>query len=391
MRSFPERRVARALVAAGGEADIPALAAASGLSTKEVGESLRWLTQRGWAAKDGARLRATAAWAGGEPAAEPDERLVLFLAEHGPARRAAVLAAGEALDAALERLAARAGVVERRERRRRLVAMTVDGAGAPRGRGRVPPRGQRADARAAGLGPLARGAFRAYDVTPAAGPSRPGKEHPLQRICRRRGGPSSRWVSRSRVPVGRVGVLGLRRAVPAAGPPGARDAGHLLRGAAASVPRCPTERAGRARARARTRTAATPARSAGATAGTRSWRGGWCCARTRRPPPSARWHADPQPPRKVFSVGRVFRRETIDYKHLPVFLQVDGIIIDENATLRDAARHAGDLLPEDGLRAGPVPARLLPLHRAVRRGLRLASSSGGTGSRWAAPASSAPR
>lgn len=42
--------------------------------------------------------------------------------------------------------------------------------------------------------------------------------------------------------------------------------------------------------------------------------------------------SNPEGPRKVFCVGRVFRRETIDYKHLPVFYQVDGIIIDKNAS-----------------------------------------------------------
>lgn len=42
---------------------------------------------------------------------------------------------------------------------------------------------------------------------------------------------------------------------------------------------------------------------------------------------------NPNPPQKVFSIGRVFRRETVDFKHLPEFTQVDGIIIDEHATL----------------------------------------------------------
>jgi len=37
-------------------------------------------------------------------------------------------------------------------------------------------------------------------------------------------------------------------------------------------------------------------------------------------------------PEKVFTVGRVFRRETVDYTHLPVFYQVDGIIIDKDAS-----------------------------------------------------------
>jgi len=42
---------------------------------------------------------------------------------------------------------------------------------------------------------------------------------------------------------------------------------------------------------------------------------------------------NPNPPRKVFCVGKVFRNEAISYKHLPEFFQVDGIIIDEGASL----------------------------------------------------------
>lgn len=40
-------------------------------------------------------------------------------------------------------------------------------------------------------------------------------------------------------------------------------------------------------------------------------------------------------PAKYFSVGRVYRNEATDYKHLAEFQQVDGIIIDEDATFRD--------------------------------------------------------
>ena len=41
----------------------------------------------------------------------------------------------------------------------------------------------------------------------------------------------------------------------------------------------------------------------------------------------------PEPPLKTFSVGWTFRNETISYKHLPVFHQVDGIVIDREANL----------------------------------------------------------
>jgi len=43
--------------------------------------------------------------------------------------------------------------------------------------------------------------------------------------------------------------------------------------------------------------------------------------------------SNPNPPRKVFCVGKVYRNEAISYKHLPEFYQVDGIIIDEEANL----------------------------------------------------------
>jgi phenylalanyl-tRNA synthetase alpha chain len=41
---------------------------------------------------------------------------------------------------------------------------------------------------------------------------------------------------------------------------------------------------------------------------------------------SARFLTENKPPLKMFSVGRVFRRETITYKHLPEFHQVEGIV-----------------------------------------------------------------
>ncbi len=41
----------------------------------------------------------------------------------------------------------------------------------------------------------------------------------------------------------------------------------------------------------------------------------------------------PEPPMKAFCVGWVCRNETMSYKHLPVFHQVDGIVIDKHASL----------------------------------------------------------
>jgi phenylalanyl-tRNA synthetase alpha chain len=42
----------------------------------------------------------------------------------------------------------------------------------------------------------------------------------------------------------------------------------------------------------------------------------------------------PDPPVKVFSIGRVFRREALDSTHLPEFQQIEGIVMEEKANLK---------------------------------------------------------
>ncbi|MBI2075618.1 MAG: phenylalanine--tRNA ligase subunit alpha [Candidatus Aenigmarchaeota archaeon] len=50
---------------------------------------------------------------------------------------------------------------------------------------------------------------------------------------------------------------------------------------------------------------------------------------------SARMLTKIEPPAKVFCIGRVFRNETIDYKHGAEFTQIEGIVVDENVGFRD--------------------------------------------------------
>ncbi|MCX6772740.1 MAG: phenylalanine--tRNA ligase subunit alpha, partial [Candidatus Micrarchaeota archaeon] len=40
-------------------------------------------------------------------------------------------------------------------------------------------------------------------------------------------------------------------------------------------------------------------------------------------------------PKKYFSIGKVYRNEATDYKHLAEFFQVEGIVVWEGATFRD--------------------------------------------------------
>ena len=50
---------------------------------------------------------------------------------------------------------------------------------------------------------------------------------------------------------------------------------------------------------------------------------------------STRFLNENKPPLKMFSVGRVFRRETITYKHLPEFHQVEGIVAAESINYKN--------------------------------------------------------
>ena len=57
--------------------------------------------------------------------------------------------------------------------------------------------------------------------------------------------------------------------------------------------------------------------------------------RTHTTTVSARYLPKSNPPEKVFCIGKVFRNETIDYKHLPEFIQIEGIVISENVNFRN--------------------------------------------------------
>jgi phenylalanyl-tRNA synthetase alpha chain len=78
--------------------------------------------------------------------------------------------------------------------------------------------------------------------------------------------------------------------------------------------------------------------------------------RTHTTAVSARMLSQLEPPAKVFCIGRVFRNETIDYKHLPEFTQIEGIVVAENVGFRDLLGY----LKEFYLRMGFAKIRFRP-------------------------------
>jgi phenylalanyl-tRNA synthetase alpha chain len=80
----------------------------------------------------------------------------------------------------------------------------------------------------------------------------------------------------------------------------------------------------------------------GGNTGSTGWRYKWSeeiakqpILRTHTTSVSARMLSEIEPPAKVFCIGRVFRNETINYKSLTQFTQIEGIVVDENVGFRD--------------------------------------------------------
>ncbi len=78
----------------------------------------------------------------------------------------------------------------------------------------------------------------------------------------------------------------------------------------------------------------------GGETGSLGWRYGWCREESERA--LLRTHTtvntirhlwkNPEPPVKVFSLSKVFRKEAIDATHLPEFTQIEGIIMEKDAS-----------------------------------------------------------
>jgi len=97
----------------------------------------------------------------------------------------------------------------------------------------------------------------------------------------------------------------------------------------------------------------------GWTTGSTGWRYSWdpavarrCCLRTHTTSLSARTLAElrnAELPAKFFSIGRVFRNETVDWKHLAEFHHTDGIVVGEGVTFRNLLGYLKNYLSKMGV------------------------------------------
>ncbi|MBM3285805.1 MAG: phenylalanine--tRNA ligase subunit alpha [Candidatus Eisenbacteria bacterium] len=325
---IPERRLLAAVVEAGGTLAISDAPGRTGMEPKEIGGCLRWFQSRGWGKKDGPILQSLAR----DPAATADERLLDELLRREKATAEDLERAGVDLAGALELLKGRPQWCEVREKAHRRLHLTAEGrkllsAGIERASevNQLTPE-------LIASGRWREATIRPYDVNLPTEPVFPGKRHPLQRVLDETRRVFLEMGFQEIVsPIVESSFWNFDALFQPQDHPAREMQDTFFLDRPGNVP-LPEDRTLVDRVR-RTH-------EDGGETGSIGWQYRWdekkaarAVLRTHTTATTARaLAADPIGPRRVFCVGRVFRRETIDYKHLPVFYQVDGIVVDREAS-----------------------------------------------------------
>jgi phenylalanyl-tRNA synthetase alpha chain len=178
---LPERTIVGVLLEQDGRCRLSEIPSYCDLDAGQVGQSLRWLNQRGWAKKEGDTLVLSAKGRQENDVKQPDELLLAALVGNRIARREELAAEGIDVDAALTLLVKRKGFIHSKPRTDRRVSITAEGH-------QLLTSGVTGRKKVTQLTPelLADGGWREvdlqpYDVTLAAKRVYPGKEHAFQR------------------------------------------------------------------------------------------------------------------------------------------------------------------------------------------------------------------
>ncbi|HYM39369.1 MAG TPA: phenylalanine--tRNA ligase subunit alpha [Thermoplasmata archaeon] len=326
---LPERRALRALLRAKGRMPVPKLQAACRFNEAQLAIALGWLRRKGWAnvekAPEGSQLVATAEGRAAANGRAPDEELLARMAKGEIPEDAAD-------PKVLKDLRSRQDLVREREAVRREIRLT--------------PAGEKVLAAGIELKPEAtllttdllrdgkwRGVdFRRYDTRAFAPTVWPGKRHVLGAYLEK--------IRRIFLEMGFTEIDGdyVQSAFwnyDALFQPQDHPARDQLDSFYLSKPRTvalPEDAVVRRVAEAH---------ETGGGTGSKGWRYAWerreaerALLRSHTTAITIRWLADhPKPPQKAFIIGRNFRRDAIDWKHLPEFHQVEGVVMEEGANL----------------------------------------------------------
>jgi phenylalanyl-tRNA synthetase alpha chain len=329
-KGFPERKALAVLKAAGGAAgftELPKL-----LGKDDIRAEMKWLTKKGWCTRDAGVLAVSAKGEAALNARGADETLVEKLAALGQATESELATAGVDVKAALELFKGRNELLKRKKRASRKLSLTDTGATLKAGGIEPAIEITQLTPEILVSGRWREAIFKRYDPGLATAPKYPGKEHPLQRVIQEI---RQAFFEMGFEEVASPTVDTAFWVFDALFQPQDHPAREMQDTFYMAEPKCgrlPDDKLVQAVARTHEN---------GGDTGSTGWRYKWdiekarqLVLRTHTTSASIRaLAANPKPPRKVFCIGKTFRRENTDQTHLAEFMQIDGIIIDEQATL----------------------------------------------------------
>jgi phenylalanyl-tRNA synthetase alpha chain len=335
---LPERRVLQALLDHDGAGTMVEVAAWSGLAAKEVGQAIKGLALRDWATKDGAALRLTEHGRTASQVRQADESALILLQRAGESAGAPRLTeeeltnAGCDVEQARKLLGLRSPLVEIREKNHRWVSLTPEGETLRAAGVQSKPEVTLLTPELLAGGEWRNVRFKPYDVNLNTEPKYPGKPHPMMRtIAEARRAFLTMGFEEWHSPLVESAFWDFDALFQPQDHPARemQDTFYVARPA-----RTPLPADGALVERVRS------THENGGTTGSLGWQYTWKAEtaernvlRTHNTATTIRALAAlKKGPRKVFAIGRVFRREAITYKHLPVFFHLDGIVIDAKAS-----------------------------------------------------------
>ncbi|MES2155785.1 MAG: phenylalanine--tRNA ligase subunit alpha [bacterium] len=333
---LPERRAAEALHAAGGQLSLAELGPKAGLDAGEVNVAAGWLRKKGWATMEKGPAGVTVRLVGGRPAQGMDEVVLLDLGATPKATRE---------PGAIAMLAQRGGLLVETVRVQRSLALTKAGQAFAKGLKPDDVAGIEVNqvtpeliAKWAALTPAerARQHLRPFDFNVAVTVPTPGKAHPLTHILTEIR--SIFWSMGFSEIAGdyvesafwNMDALFIPQDHPARD---MQDTFYLAEPASVAVAKADLDR-GEA------------VHTKGGGTGSTGWGGAFdrsvsqkAMLRTHTTNTTIRYLAEhfhnvkaPKDVHRVFGLGRVFRKETMDATHLPEFTQIEGIVVEPGVT-----------------------------------------------------------
>lgn len=328
-RILPERKALNAAIRAGGRMPVPTLKAACKFNDADLAVALGWLRRKGWAevskGSGGSVVTVTSDGRAAAHADSPDERVLAQLAKEELPE--------DAIDPRVLRdLKSRRELVKEREAVRREIALTAAGEKTLTAGLELKEEVAQPTADLLRSGKWRDVDFRRYDTKAFAPFLRPGKRHVL-----------GAYIEKIRgifLAMGFTEIAGdfVQPAFwnfdalfqPQDHP--ARDqldTFYLRTPATMPLPREDLVRR------------VAEVHHSGGTTGSTGWRYRWdrkegerAVLRSHTTPVTLKWLGDhPDPPQKAFIIGRNFRPDALDWKHLPEFHQIEGVVMEEGANL----------------------------------------------------------